>query len=91
MDRSTKPVHFTQTHSDMVENQNKYGLKTVRVPISISQRFAEYAKPNTLRKIETCGILFGKLVSVSSYLVKVLRIRVDNKVQQLHLIWNLNT
>lgn len=67
VDRSTKPVHFTQTQSDMTSSQNKYGLKPVRVPISISQRFAESAKSNTLRNIETCGILFGKLVSPTDY------------------------
>ena len=64
VDRTTKPVvHFTHTDSEASLSSNKYGLKTVTVPISIPQRFTELAKPNTLRNMETCGLLFGKLVS----------------------------
>ncbi|KAF6021490.1 STAMBP [Bugula neritina] len=59
VDRSTKPpgVHFTHTDSDKHLN----GLKPVNVPIPIPQRFTELARQNTLRNIETCGLLFGKL------------------------------
>ena len=64
IDRSTKPAHFTQTETEIASSSNKYGFKTVQVPTSLANRFAKVAYDNTIRNIETCGLLFGKLVSV---------------------------
>ena len=62
IDRSTKPPvdHFLSTGKS---GSNKYGLKDVIVPRDIIVKFLSIAEPNTVRNIETCGILSGKFVS----------------------------
>ena len=42
-------------------------LKKVIVPIDVVTKFIKVAEVNTEIKIETCGILAGKLVSPSAY------------------------
>jgi hypothetical protein len=41
---------------------SKYGLRNVVVPSYLCQEFLRLAKNNTIRNIETCGILAGQLV-----------------------------
>lgn len=53
-DRSTKPDHFTSTGFS--------GLRQVIVPSDLMRKFMVLAEHNTLRNIETCGILAGKMV-----------------------------
>lgn len=52
VDRSTKP-------SD--SKGNNYNLRTVYLPLDLSERFLHVAKSNTDKNIETCGILAGRL------------------------------
>jgi STAM-binding protein len=54
VDRSTKPDHFTST--------GFAGLREVVIPSDLMRKFLVIAEHNTLRNIETCGILAGKLV-----------------------------
>jgi len=61
VDRTLKPAHFTHTDTDLAST-NKYGLKTVKVPLSLASSFAAAAQTNTRRNVETCGLLCGKLV-----------------------------
>jgi len=56
VDRSCKPFidHFTSTGED--------GLKTMFVPDELVTLFLHCAMANSMKSIETCGILCGKLV-----------------------------
>lgn len=62
MDRSTKPAvdHFT---SIGVSGTNKGGLRDVIIPADLTRKFLSKAEHNTLKNVETCGILAGKLVN----------------------------
>jgi len=40
------------------------GLRTMIVPIRLLDRFLNIVRPNTLKKLETCGILAGILVNI---------------------------
>lgn len=42
---------------------NSYNLRTLIVPSDLHRKFLDLAQANTLRNIETCGILAGRLVS----------------------------
>lgn len=64
IDRSTKPDHFTSTGFS--------GLREVVVPSDLMRKFMVLAEHNTLRNIETCGILAGKLVHNSFHITHVL-------------------
>ncbi|XP_050520222.1 STAM-binding protein [Daktulosphaira vitifoliae] len=55
VDRSTKPSLIKST----------YNLRTVIVPGNLIERFLEHANSNTMKNLETCGILAGKLSSNS--------------------------
>lgn len=63
-DRSTKPDHFTSTGFS--------GLRQVIVPSDLMRKFMVLAEHNTLRNIETCGILAGKMVHDSFHITHVL-------------------
>ncbi|XP_050425286.1 STAM-binding protein isoform X2 [Adelges cooleyi] len=54
VDRSTKPL-----------SKSPYDLRKIIVPADLTQRFLDQAKSNTMKTIETCGILAGKLSSNS--------------------------
>lgn len=43
---------------------NPYNLRQVVVPGNLTKRFLEQAQSNTLKNLETCGILAGKLVMI---------------------------
>jgi len=60
VDRTCKPFidHFTST--------GEAGLKTVFVPDELVPLFLHCARENSLRSIETCGILCGKLVCITA-------------------------
>ncbi|XP_056017813.1 STAM-binding protein-like [Ostrea edulis] len=64
IDRSTKPDHFTSTGFS--------GLREVVIPSDLMRKFLVIAEHNTLRNIETCGILAGKLVHNSFHITHVL-------------------
>ncbi|GAB6019634.1 hypothetical protein CHUAL_001197 [Chamberlinius hualienensis] len=57
VDRSVKPASLL---SHIVEESGSK-LRTVIVPVSLMAKFLALAQPNTNRKVETCGILTGKL------------------------------
>lgn len=61
MDRSKKPGSLMSP----MFNATKYLLRTVIVPGRLMQKFLSLAFRNTEQNIETCGILSGKLVSIS--------------------------
>ena len=42
---------------------NNYNMRTVSVPFDLAHRFMEAVDANTVRNVETCGILAGKLVT----------------------------
>ena len=64
VDRSTKPAHLLSTVSS---STNKHGLRNLFVPVDIMPKFLDIAKPNTLKNLETCGILAGKLVRYQDF------------------------
>lgn len=77
VDRSTKPSvnHFMSVGQ---ATSNRYGLRDVVVPHAISERFLSLARDNTMRNIETCGILCGSVVSSTCALVMLsLRISIN--------------
>ncbi|XP_066303861.1 STAM-binding protein-like [Branchiostoma lanceolatum] len=67
VDRSTKPASLHD-----VPSSNKYGLRQVVVPQEIMLKFLNLAQPNTVKNIETCGILAGKLKQNSFTITHVL-------------------
>jgi len=58
VDRTCKPFvdHFTST--------GEAGMKTVFVPDELVPLFLHRAMANSVKSIETCGILCGKLVCI---------------------------
>lgn len=54
VDRALKPKET---------NGNNYNLRSVYVPVDLTERFLEAAWSNTDMNIETCGFLAGKLVT----------------------------
>jgi hypothetical protein len=42
--------------------ENGQDLRSVFIPSTLRERFLKIAGPNTLRNLETCGILCGVLV-----------------------------
>lgn len=71
VDRSSKPTfdHFT---SIGVPGNNKGGLRDVFVPSDLVRKFLGVAEHNTMKNIETCGILAGKLSKNAFYISHVL-------------------
>ncbi|XP_051950130.1 STAM binding protein b [Xyrauchen texanus] len=53
IDRSLKPGHHNTTLVD--------GLRQIAVPAELCGKFLQLANNNTIRAVETCGILCGKL------------------------------
>lgn len=43
------------------------GLRTMIVPLRLLDRFLNIVRPNTIKKLETCGILAGVLVRAHRY------------------------
>jgi len=43
-------------------SENRYGLRTILSPSELPSKFMKIAHSNTMKNIETCGVLFGKLV-----------------------------
>ena len=62
-DRSTKPPTFEHFTSIGTTSGNKFGLRDVIIPADLPRKFLVKAEHNTLKNVETCGILAGKLVS----------------------------
>lgn len=52
---------FTFRPSSYLENGRP--LRTVFLPIGLRKEFLKFAQPNTLRNLETCGMLCGTLIS----------------------------
>lgn len=71
VDRSSKPAfdHFT---SIGVPGHNKGGLRDVFIPADLVRKFLNIAEHNTMKNIETCGILAGKLSRNAFYISHVL-------------------
>lgn len=44
-------------------SENRYGLRTILSPSELPAKFMKIAQSNTDKNIETCGVLFGKVVS----------------------------
>lgn len=59
VNRSTKPSSIMSPGS--VSHMESHKLRTVIVPTSLLSKFLSLAQQNTLRNVETCGILTGKL------------------------------
>lgn len=59
VDRSSKPVSLLSA----TVGGRSGGLREVVVPVELMPKFMALAQANTLRNIETCGVLAGKLVS----------------------------
>lgn len=60
-DRSTKPPTFEHFTSIGTTSGNKFGLRDVIIPADLPRKFLVKAEHNTLKNVETCGILAGKL------------------------------
>ncbi|KAK2720128.1 hypothetical protein QYM36_004137 [Artemia franciscana] len=60
VNRALKPSTGPLT-AEQNENSNTLGLKSLWIPNSLINRFIDIAEKNTLRNIETCGVLAGKL------------------------------
>ncbi|XP_072165425.1 STAM-binding protein-like A [Diadema setosum] len=58
VDRSTKPSGMLGIASTTA---NKYGLRDLFIPENTMQKFLTLANNNTVRNLETCGILAGSL------------------------------
>uniref|UniRef100_A0A672SIM9 STAM-binding protein-like A n=1 Tax=Sinocyclocheilus grahami TaxID=75366 RepID=A0A672SIM9_SINGR len=56
VDRSLKPGHLSNT-TTLVD-----GLRQIAVPAELCSKFLRLANNNTIRAVETCGILCGRLV-----------------------------
>ena len=63
VDRTTKPPAYDHFMSTGSSSGNKFGLRDVIIPSDLPRKFLVKAEHNTLKNIETCGILAGKLVS----------------------------
>lgn len=71
------------------------GLRTLIVPVRLLDRFLNIVRPNTNRKLETCGILAGVLVCIADYIVDqnctLLRrspiSRCLSSANRIHFIW----
>lgn len=61
-DRSTKPSGFYSLFG------GTEGLRRILVPVGLTLKFLELAKPNTGRNVETCGILAGRL-SLNDFII----------------------
>lgn len=61
IDRATKPETYDHFTSIGASSNNKFGLRDVLVPADLPRKFLVKAEHNTLKNVETCGILAGKL------------------------------
>lgn len=61
VDRSTKPTAVDHFMSTGGASDNKFGLRDVFIPSDLPRKFLVKAEHNTLKNMETCGILAGKL------------------------------
>lgn len=57
VDRSSKPVSLLSANIGTKSG----GLREVKVPVELMSNFLSLAEANTLRNVETCGVLAGKL------------------------------
>lgn len=75
VDRSSKPVSLLSA----TVGTKSGGLREVKVPVELMAKFMSLAQSNTLRNVETCGVLAGKLVSGGPGLLadKILRMPVN--------------
>lgn len=67
------PVSSTIQHKPIAVNEAGKSLKKVFVPLELKSQFLDIANSNTKRKLETCGILCGKL-SLNAFFVTTLLI-----------------
>lgn len=61
----------TSTHKSLAKTEGGKPLKTIFLPLSLESKFLEIAIPNTQKKLETCGILCGKL-SLDAFFITTL-------------------
>jgi len=61
IDRSTKPSLNHLTSAWNQTSTNEYGLRDVIVPSDVSLKFKNLAHSNSIRDVETLGLLCGKL------------------------------
>ena len=64
-----RTTRFTFQPSAYLENGSP--LRTVFLPPDLRHRFVELARSNTLRNLETCGILCGTLISNALFISKL--------------------
>ncbi|WEW59961.1 Mov34/MPN/PAD-1 family deubiquitinase [Emydomyces testavorans] len=67
---SLHPSTFTFKPSSYLENGSP--LRTIFISPSLRTQFLQIARPNTLRNLETCGILCGSLISNAFFISKLL-------------------
>ncbi|EEP82773.1 conserved hypothetical protein [Uncinocarpus reesii 1704] len=65
-----QPSTFTFKPSSYLENGTP--LRTIFISPDLRKGFLEIARPNTLRNLETCGILCGSLISNAFFISKLL-------------------
>lgn len=82
VDRSSKPVSLLSA----TVGTKSGGLREVKVPVELMAKFMSLAQSNTLRNVETCGVLAGKLVSCGNVLVII----ISNILQLVPLLGNLS-
>lgn len=56
----TKPS-FDRTSKPLTKSLMEGGLRLIKIPDDTMIKFLEVARPNTLKNVETCGILAGQL------------------------------
>nr|CAB3266634.1 STAM-binding protein-like [Phallusia mammillata] len=61
--KTQNDVSSTAFAASLTQTKNKYGLRTILCPSNLPLDFMKYAKANTARNVETCGVLFGKLAN----------------------------
>ena len=60
-----------RTHKSLAKTEGGKPLKTIFLPLSLESKFLDTAMPNTQKKLETCGILCGKL-SLDAFFITTL-------------------
>ncbi|XP_052068484.1 STAM-binding protein-like [Mytilus californianus] len=61
VDRTTKPPAYDHFMSTGSSSGNKFGLRDVLIPSDLPRKFLVKAEHNTLKNVETCAFLAGKL------------------------------
>ena len=70
---SKKPNLQSQTnHKTVNSTEGGAPLRTVFLPADLPEKFQAIAEPNTVRELETCGILVGKLIRNAFFITHLL-------------------